>query len=290
MPGGGEYGDVHAVMRGHGLHTVCEEAGCPNIGECWASGTGTFLIMGDTCTRSCGFCAIKTGRPEALDVLEPDRVARSIREMGLTHAVITSVNRDELPDGGAAVFARCITRSRALSPGCSIEVLIPDFRGDRAALLAVMGARPDILNHNVETVMRLYRTVRPQALYRRSLDILRWAKESDPGGLTKTGIMVGLGETGDEIAALMRDLVAIDVDILTVGQYLRPSESHLPVHRYYHPDEFDAIREQGLAAGLRWVESGPLVRSSYRAERQVASLRRRRPCDGVVRASMAIEA
>ena len=264
-------------MRGHRLHTVCEEARCPNLGECWGAGTGTFLIMGDTCTRSCGFCAIKTGRPDVLDVHEPERLAQSVRQMGLTHAVITSVNRDELPDGGAAIFARCVTRSRELSPACSFEVLIPDFRGDRGALQVVMDARPEILNHNIETVPRLYRTVRPQALYSRSLDVLRWAKEMDADVLTKTGIMVGLGETLDEVDEVMRDLVALDVDILTVGQYLRPSPAHLPVQRYVHPDEFDAIRERGLALGLRWVEAGPLVRSSYRAERQVAALSRRVP-------------
>jgi lipoic acid synthetase len=275
MPGGGEYEEVHATMRGHGLHTVCEEARCPNIGECWGAGTGTFLLMGDTCTRSCGFCAIKTGRPSPLDLTEPERVASSIRQMGLRHAVITSVNRDELADGGAAIFARCITRSRELSPECSVEVLIPDFKGDHDALDAVMAARPDILNHNIETVPRLYREVRPQAIYGRSLDILRWAKETDPDGLTKTGIMVGLGETRDEITEVMRDLVGIGVDILTVGQYLRPTESHLPVQRYYTPAEFDEIRDEGLALGLRWVESGPLVRSSYRAEQQVAALSRR---------------
>lgn len=276
-PWGGAYGDVHATMRGHGLHTVCEEARCPNIGECWGSGTGTFLIMGDTCTRSCGFCAIKTGRPAPLDRLEPERVARSIREMGLRHAVITSVNRDELADGGAEIFEACIRRSRELSPRCSIEVLIPDFRGDRAALSTVMGARPEILNHNIETVPRLYRAVRPQAIYTRSLDILRWAKEMDATVLSKTGIMVGLGETFEEIEAVMADLVDIDVDILTVGQYLRPTESHLPIVRYYAPDEFDRIRDRGMAMGLRWVESGPLVRSSYRAEQQVERLSRRKP-------------
>jgi len=276
-PWGDTFQKVHGLMRAGGLHTVCEEARCPNIGECWGAGTATFLIMGDTCTRSCGFCAIKTGRPETLDLTEPERVARTIRRMGLTHAVITSVNRDELPDGGAAIFARTITRARALSPGCSIEVLIPDFRGDRAALAVVIDARPEILNHNLETVPRLYRTVRPQAIYRRSLDILRWAKETDPTVLTKSGIMVGLGETWEEIEALMRDLAAIGVDILTVGQYLRPTESHLPIVRYYAPDEFDRVRERGLALGLRWVESGPLVRSSYRAEAQVAGLSARSP-------------
>lgn len=279
-PWGQTYQDLKGLVRQERLHTVCEEARCPNIGECWGAGTATFLIMGDTCTRSCGFCAIKTGRPTVLDVLEPERVARAVQELNLTHAVITSVNRDELPDGGAAIFARSIRRSRELSPGCSIEVLIPDFRGDRSALRQVMDAAPEILNHNLETVPRLYRTVRPQALYHRSLDILRWAKEMDPTVLSKTGIMVGLGETWEELDALMQDLAAIQVDILTVGQYLRPTEAHLPIQRYLRPEEFDAIRERGLELGIRWVESGPLVRSSYRAEQQVARLSARSPHDG----------
>ncbi|MFN2250744.1 MAG: lipoyl synthase, partial [Anaerolineae bacterium] len=243
--------------------------------ECYAHKTATFMVLGDVCTRRCGFCSVAKGKTRRPDPTEPERVASSIRQMGLRHAVITSVNRDELADGGAAIFARCITRSRELSPECSVEVLIPDFKGDHDALDAVMAARPDILNHNIETVPRLYREVRPQAIYGRSLDILRWAKETDPDGLTKTGIMVGLGETRDEITEVMRDLVGIGVDILTVGQYLRPTESHLPVQRYYTPAEFDEIRDEGLALGLRWVESGPLVRSSYRAEQQVAALSRR---------------
>jgi lipoic acid synthetase len=279
-PWGERYGQVQGLMRGAGLHTVCEEARCPNIGECWGAGTATFLILGDTCTRSCGFCAIKTGRPGLLDVAEPERVARTIRAMDLTHAVVTSVNRDELPDGGAAIFARTIRRSRALAPGCSIEVLIPDFRGDRAALAVVMAERPEVLNHNLETVPSLYRTVRPQAIYRRSLDILAWAKALDPTALTKTGIMVGLGETAEELEALMRDVAAIGVDILTIGQYLRPTEDHLPIQRYYTPAEFDGLRERALALGLRWVESGPLVRSSYHAEQQVAALSARSPHAG----------
>ncbi len=279
-PWGDSFQQVQSLMRTGNLHTVCEEARCPNIGECWGAGTATFLIMGDTCTRSCGFCAIKTGRPSGFDVLEPERVARTIERLNLTHSVITSVNRDELPDGGAAIFARSISRARALSPQTSIEVLIPDFCGDRAALQVVMDARPEILNHNVETVPRLYRTVRPQAIYRRSLDVLRWAKEMDGSVLTKTGIMVGLGETLDEVESLIRDLVEIDVDILTVGQYLRPTETHLPIARYWRPEEFDRLRERGLELGMRWVEAGPLVRSSYRAEQQVASLSRRSPHDG----------
>jgi lipoic acid synthetase len=276
-PWGGTYEQVRGLMRGEGLHTVCEEARCPNIGECWGAGTATFLILGDTCTRSCGFCAIKTGRPGTVDVLEAERVARTIEKMALTHAVITSVNRDELPDGGAAIFARTIRRARALTPGCSIEVLIPDFKGDRAALGMVVDAAPEILNHNLETVPRLYRDVRPQAIYERSLDILRWAKELDPSILTKTGVMVGLGETRAELRAVMRDVAASGVDILTVGQYLRPTETHLPIQRYYAPEEFHEIRDEGLELGLRWVEAGPLVRSSYRAEQQVAQLSRRSP-------------
>ncbi len=276
-PWGETFQEVYGLVRAEKLHTVCEEARCPNIGECWGAGTATFLILGDTCTRSCGFCAIKTGRPGVLDLMEPERVARTIQRMDLTHAVITSVNRDELPDGGAAIFARTILRTRALSPGCSIEVLIPDFRGVRSALEAVMAARPEILNHNMETVPRLYRTVRPQAIYPRSLDVLRWAKELDPSVLTKSGIMVGLGETWEEIEALLRDVVEIGVDILTVGQYLRPTEAHLPIIRYYAPEEFDRIRERGLDLGLRWVEAGPLVRSSYHAEQQVARLSARSP-------------
>ncbi len=276
-PWGVSYERVRRLVRGHQLHTVCEEAHCPNVGECWGGGTATFLILGDTCTRSCGFCAIKTGRPGPLDGLEPERVAQTIHGMGLGHAVITSVNRDELGDGGASVFARCIRRSRELSPGCSIEVLIPDFKGDRAALRVVMDARPEILNHNLETAPRLYRTVRPQAIYRRSLDVLGAAKEMDSTVLTKTGIMVGLGETWEEVEGVLTDVAAIGVDIVTVGQYLRPTEAHLPIVRYYSPQEFERIRDFGLGAGLRWVESGPLVRSSYHAEVQVARLSGGRP-------------
>ncbi len=276
-PWGENYNRLQHLMRHQALHTVCEEARCPNIGECWGHGTATFLILGDICTRSCGFCAIKTGRPQGLDLLEPERVARTIQRMGIKHAVITSVNRDELPDGGAAIFAQTIRRARELSPGLSIEVLIPDFKGDRQALQTVMDAGPEILNHNVETVPRLYRRVRPQAVYERSLRIVKWAKEMDPTVLTKSGIMVGLGETWDEILQVMDDLVAHDCDILTIGQYLRPTENHLPIMRYYTPEEFETLREEGYARGFKWVESGPLVRSSYRAEQQVAALSRRAP-------------
>ncbi|NOZ29577.1 MAG: lipoyl synthase [Chloroflexi bacterium] len=260
------YRRIKGLMRGHSLHTVCEEAGCPNIGECWGRGTATFLLMGDTCTRSCGFCKIKTGRPAPLDPDEPRRVAETIQTMGLRHAVLTSVNRDELPDGGAWVFAETIRWIRRLVPGCTIEVLIPDFRGNWDALKTVMDARPEILNHNVETVPRLYRTVRPQAKYPRSLELLRRAKEMVPDGLTKSGIMVGLGEEWEELLQVMDDLRAQDVDILTVGQYLQPSRFHLPIARYYTPAEFEELRQEAIARGFRWVESGPLVRSSYHAE------------------------
>ncbi|GAB4566609.1 MAG: lipoyl synthase [Anaerolineae bacterium] len=260
------YRRIRGLMRGQSLHTVCEEAGCPNIGECWGRGTATFLLMGDICTRSCGFCKIKTGRPMPLDPDEPRRVAETVRTMGLRHAVLTSVNRDEQPDGGAWVFAETIRWIHSLVPGCSVEVLIPDFKGNWDALKTVMDAGPEILNHNTETVPRLYRTVRPQAKYERSLELLRRAKEMDPQGLTKSGIMVGLGETWDEILAVMDDLAAQRVDILTIGQYLQPSRFHLPIERYYTPEEFDRLREEGLARGFRWVESGPLVRSSYHAE------------------------
>jgi len=261
------YRRIKQLVHGRSLHTVCEEAGCPNIGECWGRGTATFLLMGDICTRSCGFCKIKTGRPAPLDPDEPRRVAETVRIMGLRHAVLTSVNRDDQPDGGAWVFAETIRWIRKLVPGCTIEVLIPDFRGDWDALRTVMEARPEILNHNVETVPRLYRTVRPQAKYSRSLELLRRAKEMAPDGLTKSGIMVGLGEEWDELLQVMDDLRANEVDILTIGQYLQPSRFHLPIARYYTPAEFEELRQEAIARGFRWVESGPLVRSSYHAER-----------------------
>ena len=255
---------------------------CPNIGECWGSGTATFLILGDTCTRSCGFCNIKTGRPEVLDLMEPERVARAIQQMNLKHAVITSVNRDELPDGGAAVFARTIRRTRQLVPGISIEVLIPDFRGDETALKTVMDAQPEILNHNTETVPRLYLTVRPQADYRQTLEVLRRAKEMDPTALTKSGLMVGLGEEKDELLRVFEDLRAQGVDILTVGQYLRPSLRHLPVVRYYHPDEFAELKRIAMGMGFVHVEAGPLVRSSYHAHEQADAYDRQRSGDAVL--------
>ncbi len=267
-PQGPRYQALKGLFRGKHLHTVCEEAMCPNIGECWGRGTATFLLMGDTCTRSCGFCKIKTGRPLPLDPDEPRRVAESVRAMGLRHAVLTSVNRDEQPDGGAWVFAESIRWIRQLHPGCTVEVLIPDFKGDWDALQVVMEARPEILNHNIETVPRLYRTVRPQAKYRRSLELLRRAKAMDPETVTKSGLMVGLGERWEEILQVMDDLRAHGVDVMTIGQYLQPSRFHLPIQAYYTPEQFHRLREEGLRRGFRWVESGPLVRSSYHADGQ----------------------
>jgi lipoic acid synthetase len=271
-PKGEAYEHLQALMRSKALHTVCEEAGCPNMGECWGSGTATFLMLGNVCTRSCGFCDIQHGRPQALDWTEPERVAQAVKAMNLKHAVITSVNRDERKDGGAPIFAMVIKRIRQLLPGCSIEVLIPDFKGSVEALQIVMEARPEILNHNVETVNRLFKTVQPQDHYEWSQATLTHAKQLDPNVLTKSGIMVGLGESMDEIKATMRDLRAWDVDILTIGQYLQPSRKHLPIARYYTPDEFAELKNFGAEIGFKWVESGPLVRSSYHAAEQVRAL------------------
>ena len=273
-PSGESYERVRDLMRAKTLHTVCEEAQCPNLGECWGRGTATFLMMGDTCTRSCGFCDIKTGLPQPLDWAEPNRIAESVRAMGLNHVVVTSVNRDDRPDGGAPLFAMVIRRIRQLQPGCSIETLIPDFKGSQRALKIVMDAQPEILNHNVETVPRLFKRVQPQDKYDWALSTLYNAKRLDPLVLTKSGIMLGLGESLDEVRETMADLINCGVDILTLGQYLQPSNRHLPIERYYTPEEFDALREDGLAMGFKWVESGPLVRSSYRAEQQVRALSR----------------
>ncbi|OQA46667.1 MAG: Lipoyl synthase [Chloroflexi bacterium ADurb.Bin325] len=262
------YWKVKSLVRGQTLHTVCEEAMCPNLGECWGRGTATFLLMGDICTRACKFCNVKSGKPEPLDEDEPRRIAESVRQMNLRHAVLTSVDRDDQPDGGAHIFANAIREIRAAQPGCTIEVLIPDFKADPAALQLVMDARPEILNHNTETVPRLSRWVRPQASPARSLAVLRMAKEMNPEGLTKSGVMVGLGETWDELLEVMDELRTVDVDILTIGQYLQPTKLHLPIERYYHPDEFVRLREEGERRGFKWVESGPLVRSSYHADGQ----------------------
>lgn len=271
-PTGDTYKQVQKLIRAKSLHTVCEEAMCPNVGECWGAGTATFLMLGDVCTRSCGFCDVKRGKPEPLDWDEPERVARAVRDMALRHAVITSVNRDEREDGGAPIFAAVIRRIRALQPGCSVEVLIPDFKGSIEALEIVMDARPEILNHNVETPARLFRYAQPQGKYAWAEATLRNAKKLDPEVLTKSGIMVGLGESVEEVRETMRDLRAWGVDILTIGQYLQPSRKHLPIERYYTPEEFEDLKEFGLALGFRWVESGPLVRSSYHAAEQVRAL------------------
>jgi lipoyl synthase len=271
-PGGAGYEEVRDLMRSQTLHTVCEEAQCPNIGECWSRKSATFLMMGDTCTRSCGFCDIKTGRPSPLDWAEPNRVAEAVRALGLRHVVITSVNRDERKDGGAPIFAMVIKRIRQLQPGCSIEVLIPDFKGSEEALKIVMDAQPEILNHNVETVPRLFKKVQPQDKYEWAMKTLSNAKKMDPLVLTKSGIMVGLGETIDEVTAVMQDLADQGVDILTIGQYLQPSKQHLDVERFYLPEEFDRFEDIGKEMGFKWVESGPLVRSSYRADQQVREL------------------
>ncbi len=268
-PGSPGYMELKRLVQEMGLHTVCESAVCPNIGECWGHRTATFMILGDVCTRSCGFCAIATGRPQGLDLEEPERVAQAIRRLGLRHAVVTSVNRDELKDGGAFIFAETIRKVREHCPGTSIEVLIPDFQGDREALRTVMDAGPDILNHNVETVPRLYRLMRPQAKYGRSLELLRRAKGMRPDAPTKSGIMVGAGETWDEVLLTMADIAGTGCDILTVGQYLQPSPAHAPVLRYYPPEEFVRLKAHGLEMSFRHVESGPLVRSSYHAAEQV---------------------
>ncbi len=267
MPGGEEFSKLLKLVNDQHLHTVCQSAKCPNMGECWAAGTATLMILGDVCTRSCGFCHIATGRPPTLDLDEPVRVGRAVAAMGLKHTVITSVNRDELPDGGAAVWAETIRQVRLQSPGTSIEVLIPDFCGDWNALQVVLDQKPDILNHNIESVPRLYKQVRPQAKYPRSLRLLQIAREQ--GFVTKTGMMLGLGEEEHEIESAIDDLVAIGCEILTLGQYLQPTAQHLPVVRWVHPDEFMKWKDHGEAKGLRHVESGPLVRSSYHAEKQV---------------------
>ena len=271
-PMGETYKKVGHLMRAKELHTVCEEAMCPNLGECWGAGTATFLLMGDICTRNCGFCDVKHGKPELLDWDEPERVAQAVAKMELRHVVITSVNRDERRDGGAPVFAMVIQRIRALAPGCSVEVLIPDFKGSIEALQIVMDARPEIINHNVETVPRLFRKVQPQDRYAWAEATLRNAKRLDPDVLSKSGIMVGLGEAIDEVKATMDDLRDWGVDILTIGQYLQPSRRHLPIERYYTPAEFEEFKDYGLGIGFRWVESAPLVRSSYRAVDQVQAL------------------
>jgi len=262
------------LVRGLNLHTVCEEASCPNLGECWSHGTATFMLMGDVCTRNCGFCNVAHGKPGALDPGEPERVGRAIAELKLQHVVVTSVDRDDLADGGADHFAATAAAIRRHLPGCSIEFLVPDFKGRWESVDTVVDSPIDILNHNTETVPRLYKRARAGARYERSLELLRRAKERRPALITKTGLMLGLGEEREEVSQVLVDLVAVGCDILTLGQYLQPSRDHLPVERYLHPDEFRALKEEALRAGFRHVESGPLVRSSYHAWDQVQSLAR----------------
>ena len=272
--GGENYQDLKHIMRTHDLHTVCESAHCPNMGECWEHRTATFMILGNICTRACGFCAVPSGKPLGPpEEDEPERVAEAVERMGLRYAVITSVNRDDQPDGGAAIFARTITEIRRRVPGCRVEVLIPDFRGDEEALGTVMAARPDVLNHNVETVPRLYRLVRKGAVYERSLELLRRAREMAAEVPTKSGMMLGLGETREEILQAMEDIAAQRTHILTLGQYLQPSPKHLPVERFVHPEEFAEFKRLGEQMSFKHVEAGPLVRSSYHAFEQEEAAR-----------------
>jgi len=267
-PGGPKYLHLKNLMRQWNLHSVCEEAHCPNIGECWEDLTATFMILGDLCTRNCGYCAVTHGKPVWEDREEPERVGRAVGELGLEYVVITSVNRDDLADGGAAHFAATVRAIRRHAAGCRVELLIPDFQGNGAALASVIEAGPDILNHNIETVPRLYKVARHGGRYERTLELFRRARRAAPALVTKSGIILGLGEERDELLETMRDLRAADVNLLTLGQYLRPSREHLPVARYYHPDEFAELAERGREMGFAHVESGPLVRSSYHAKKQ----------------------
>ena len=270
-PGGDNYVGIKGMMRELGLHTVCEEARCPNIGECWEHKAATFMILGDVCTRNCAYCAVAHGTPAPFDPVEPVRLAEAVARMALEHVVITSVDRDDLPNGGAEAFAGCITEIRQRLPATTVEVLIPDFKGSETALRIVMAARPDILNHNLETAQRLYRLARPGGRYDRALELLARARQMVPEGLTKSGIILGMGEEWDEVVGCMRDLRRSDVNILTLGQYLRPSESHLPVVRYYTPAEFAELRDIGLGLGFTHVQASPLTRSSYHAWEQARS-------------------
>ena len=271
LPVGDNFHNLKKLARGLGLHTVCESAQCPNIGECWNHKTATFMLLGDICTRRCGFCAVPKGKPEAIDWDEPQRVAEAVATLGLKHAVVTSVNRDDDNVGGAKIFAETIRQIRAVAPGCRIEVLIPDFQGLEEPLRIVLEARPDVLNHNTESVPRLYRAVRSGARYERTLDLLEKAKKLSPGMVTKSGVMVGLGESMEELIEVFRDLGWRKVDILTVGQYLRPSKDHLPIARFYTPAEFQYMKDEALRFGFQHVESGPMVRSSYHAHEQAAA-------------------
>ncbi|MCZ6867312.1 MAG: lipoyl synthase [Chloroflexi bacterium] len=271
MPVGTNYRDLKQLMRGSQLHTVCEEAHCPNIGDCWERRTATFMILGDICTRRCHYCAVTTGRPLGVDIKEPDRLARAVKRMGLKYCVITSVNRDDLADGGAFIFAMCIKRIREEVPGCQVEVLIPDFDGSELGLRRVLEARPEVLNHNIESAKRIFPRVRPRGDYQRSLDLLARAKEIESSIPTKSGIIVGMGEEWDEVVDTMKDLRSVDCDLLTIGQYLRPSLKHIPIARFYKPSEFEELRIIGESLGFKHVASGPLVRSSYHADEQHAA-------------------
>ena len=268
MPGSPRYLELQNLMKGQKLHTVCEEAHCPNIGECWDRGTATFMILGEICTRACRYCAVTTGRPKGLDLQEPKRVAETVQSMGLRYCVITSVNRDDLPDGGAYIFASCINKIRETSPDCRIEVLIPDFAGSWPALKMVIDAGPAVLNHNIESTVRIFPKVRPKGSYELSMQLLAKAKDIEPNTVTKSGIIVGMGESVDEVLQTMADLRKVDCDLLTIGQYLRPSIKHLAIDRFYRPEEFEDLRKAGESMGFKHVASGPLVRSSYHADAQ----------------------
>ncbi|MFN4298488.1 MAG: lipoyl synthase [Thermaurantimonas sp.] len=268
LPTGDQYKKVRKLVDNYKLHTICESGNCPNMGECWGAGTATFMILGNVCTRSCGFCAVATGRPEPVDWDEPERVARSVKLMRVKHAVITSVDRDDLPDGGSIIWAETIRAIRRISPGTTMETLIPDFKGEKRNIDRVIEAAPEIISHNMETVRRLTRKVRIQAQYDRSLEVLRYIKEQGQRR-TKSGIMLGLGETIEEVLETMRDLKSANVDVITLGQYLQPTKKHLPVVRFVTPEEFGFLKEEGLKMGFRYVESGPLVRSSYHAEKHL---------------------
>lgn len=269
-PDGAEYRELKRLMESARLHTVCQSACCPNIGECWRARTATFMILGNTCTRNCRFCAVSTGQPDVVDIDEPRRVAEAVKHLGLKHAVITSVTRDDLPDGGAHIFAETIRLINETHPGCSVEVLIPDLQGNTDALYSIVKENPAILNHNVETVARCYSDIRPQAIYSRSLELLRQAGEISSEVRTKSGLMVGVGETWDELIQTIRDLRSVECDILTIGQYLAPSKDHHPISRYYTPEEFDELKRIALEMGFSYVESAPLVRSSYHAAEQTS--------------------
>ena len=268
MPGGPNYIELKNLLRNSELHTVCEEAQCPNIGECWESRSATFMILGDICTRRCHYCAVTTGRPTGIDVTEPDRLAQTVSRLGLKYCVITSVNRDDLADGGAFIFAMCIGKINQEVPGCKVEVLIPDFDGSLPALKTVVKARPDVLNHNIESTRRVFPRVRPRGDYPRSLELLARVKDLDPAMPTKSGIIVGMGEEWDEVVDTMKDLRSVNCDLLTIGQYLRPSKKHIAIARYYTPAEFEELRGIGESLGFKHVASGPLVRSSYHADQQ----------------------